>query len=395
MHLDPLDPVDLLSDLIRFDSVSSRSNVAITDFLTQRLAGLGFRSSRCDYVDSDGVAKANLIATRDPVAARSGTVNQSLEHRPVGGPGVAFFCHTDVVPADAWSGPGGAFEPVCEHDRIYGRGSCDMKGAIAAFCVAASTIAQDRQSGPITIVCTADEECSFVGAKHLVARSPEYRLLVDRQPLAIVGEPTTCQIVHAHKGIYSLRITSRGRAAHSSTRDGLNANHAMVPMLAELMRLYEISESDTTLHDPRFDPPTLSWTFGVSDGCEAKNITPAISRAWVSLRPMPDIDGSGLVESARQKASELGLQFEKIPGGGHVWVDPQSPFLQELCELAGCPSPKTVCYGTDGGELTELKRLVICGPGDIAQAHTSDEWISRDQVQRGISVYQRILERWA
>lgn len=371
------EPIDLLQALIRFPSVSSTSNVAINQHIAGQLERLGFSVSIENYHDPDGTQKSNLIATRG-----------------VGPAGLAYFCHTDVVPVDAWTGPGDAFDPVLESNRLYGRGSCDMKGSLVAMLTAIAQLSPHRQTAPIHVICTADEEIGFVGAKSLVATSPRYRELVRSQPLAIVGEPTSCEVVHAHKGIYGFRIISRGRAAHSSTRDGINANVAMVPMLVELLRLQQLSEADPSLQDPRFDPPTLSWNFGVSDHARATNVVPAKSEAWVSLRTMPTIDGELLVTAAREKAHSLGLEFKREKGGGFVWIDPQTPAVRAMCEVARCLEPKTVCYGTDGGEFTELEKLVICGPGDIAEAHTSDEFLSLEQLDRGIDLYARALRRW-
>lgn len=372
-----LDPIELLQSLIRFPSVSSTSNVAITQHVAAWLDRLGFSISTQDYLDASGTEKSNLIATRGS-----------------GPRGLAYFCHTDVVPADSWEGPGDAFDPVLQQDRLYGRGSCDMKGSLVAMLTAVSRIDARQQTAPVHVICTADEEVGFVGAKALVATSTQYRELVRSQPLAIIGEPTRCEVVHAHKGILGFRLISRGRAAHSSTRDGLNANLAMVPMLVELLRLHRLSETDPALQDPRFDPPTLSWNFGVSDHARALNIVPAKSEAWVSLRTMPGIDGESLVAAVIEKAAELGMEFKREKGGGHVWIDPDSPTIRAMCEVARCPTAKTVCYGTDGGEFTELTNLVVCGPGDIAQAHTADEYLALDQLHRGIEIYARALERW-
>jgi acetylornithine deacetylase len=390
----PLDPLPLLLSLLRFDSVSARSNLAITDRISDILAQLGFQLERSAYIDHRGITKANLVATRP--ALRSTASEPSGQQDPIasGRGGVAYFAHTDVVPADPWDGPGEAFAPVVQDNRVYARGSCDMKGSLVAMITAASRIDPRQQTAPITIVCTADEEVGFVGAKHLVASSPAYRRLVQTQPLAIIGEPTRCEVVHAHKGIEAFTITSRGRAAHSSSRAGHNANIAMVPMLVELLRLNELSETDPQLRDERFDPPTLSWNFGVSDHCTAVNITPARTDAWFSLRTMPGIDGQALIAAVRAKAEQLGLELEHCHGGPPLWVDPASEAVRTTCELAGCAAAKTICYATDGGEFTQLDKRLVCGPGDIAQAHTSDEWLALDQLHRGIDLYHGLLLRW-
>ncbi len=380
----PTPAVATLTRLIGMDSTSSLSNVAICEELRELLAALHFTVERTEYVDHAGKTKVNLVAHRGPMYACL----------PNSHGGLAYFCHSDVVPADEWIGPGGdPFAAVVTEDRIYGRGACDMKGSLVAMLAAAERVKVNDQTSPLWFICTADEETGFEGAKHLVQHSPAYRELAQAKPIGIIGEPTKLSVVHAHKGITGFKITSRGRAAHSSTAHGVNANTAMVPMLVLLAELERRSREEPRYQDARFDPPTLSWNFGVSDRATAINITPARCDAWVSLRTMPEIDGEDLIEIVQRKAAELGLEFKRYPGGGHVWVDADAACIRTMCELAG-GEPQTVCYSTDGGQFTEVKQLVVCGPGDIAQAHTADEWITLEQLAQGIDVYERAIRRW-
>ncbi|MEM8666963.1 MAG: M20 family metallopeptidase [Planctomycetota bacterium] len=372
--------IELLQQLIRFPSVSSTSNRSIANEVSNRLEKLGFAVEQTCYVDENQVEKVNLVACRHP---HSSANPDSSGH--------AYFCHLDVVPANGWTGPGGdPFDGVLQDDRLFGRGSCDMKGSLAAMIQAAESVKESEQLGPLWLVCTADEEIGFDGAKHLVNHSEAYREIVNHQPLAIIGEPTELSVVHAHKGIVGLQVISQGRAAHSSTRDGINANRAIVPMLQTLLEINEMSETDPAYHDERFDPPILSWNFGVSDGSTAVNITAERSVAWVSLRPMPTIDGEDLIERVRERAESLGLEFRRIEGGAPLWVEPDAACIQGMCQLAG-GEPLTVCYGTDGGEFHELEHRVVFGPGSIAQAHTTDEWIALDQLSKGAEMFERIL----
>jgi acetylornithine deacetylase len=382
-------PIETLQSFIAFESVSCSSNRPMADAASERLESLGFQVEQTVYDDPQGVAKVNLVARREPTTRTGGN-----DAATKASSGLAYFCHTDVVPAVGWTGPGGdPFAGVVRSGRLYGRGSCDMKGSLVAMLAAAFDVSAGEQVSPLWIVCTADEEVGFEGAKHLVRNSQGYREIVEAQPLAIIGEPTRLSVVHAHKGITGFEITSRGRAAHSSTRDGINANEAMVPMLQTLMEINERTRSQSKYLDHRFEPPTLSWNFGVSDGSNAVNITPEKSVAWVSLRPMPEIDGQDLIELVSQRAQSLGLEFKIFEGGTPFWIEPDTPCIQDLCELAG-GDPKTVCYGTDGGEFTELKNRVVFGPGDIAQAHTTDEWIELDQLQQGTDLFAKAIRRW-
>ena len=382
----PTETIKLLRSLIAYSSVSSTSNVAITEFIAQLLSGLRFQTETSTYVDPNGVEKANLIACFHPM--------HSNAVKPQDNRSLAYFCHTDVVPADAWTGPDGdPFQAVVVDDRVYGRGACDMKGSLATMIQAFCETPKESIHSPIWIVCTADEEVGFEGAKHLVKTSAAYREIVAAQPLSIIGEPTSLGVVHAHKGITGFRITSRGRAAHSSTSLGVNANLAMIPMLQTLSDLYQQTIDDPKYHDSRFDPPTLSWNFGFSDHCSAVNITPGRCDAWVCLRTMPEIDGEDLISQAKQKAESLGLAFNRFEGGAPVWVDIDSLCVKAMSEIAGGDA-RTVCYSTDGGQFSELENRVIIGPGNIAQAHTSDEWISIDQLVKGVNVFKNAITRW-
>lgn len=126
----------------------------------------------------------------------------------------------------------------------------------------------------------------------------------------------------------------------------------------------------------------------------AYNVTPPRCEAWVTLRTMPGIDGEDLIQAAQARANELGLDFQLYHGGSPVWVDPDASCIKIMCELAGQPKSQTVCYATDGGKFTELKQLLVCGPGDIAQAHTTDEWIEIDQLHRGAELYTAAIRQW-
>ncbi|TWU34974.1 M20 family metallopeptidase [Novipirellula artificiosorum] len=374
--------IELLKPLVAYPSVSSSSNVALTGFVAAQLQTLGFDVEITTYRDPAGIEKANLVGKRlPPDGCTDG--------------GLAYCCHTDVVPAMRWSGPGGdPFQAVIQDDRVYGRGTCDMKGSLAAMLAAVSQIPTESQSLPIWILCTADEEVGFDGAKHLVRLSAAYREIVAAQPVAIIGEPTELGVVHAHKGIVGFRIRSYGRAAHSSTADGINANVAMVPMLQKIAELNARTLSDARYHDHRFDPPTLSWNFGFTDHGTAINVTTPLSEAWVSLRMMPEINGEDLIVEAKDFATSLGLEFTRFGGGEPVWVDAEAPCIQTMSALAHC-QPRTVCYSTDGGQFTELRQLLVCGPGDIAQAHTTDEWISIKQLDHGTELYRKAIQTWS
>ena len=372
--------LELTRRLVAFDSVSCRSNVPVTDFAQQLLDDLGFATERVEYDDEQGVRKASVIG-------KAGEGD---------GPGLAYFGHTDVVPADDWARPSDPFEATVDGARVYGRGCCDMKGSVACMLAAASRVGTSQLRHPLFITCTADEEVGYLGAAAVVERSELWQQMLHRQCRGIIGEPTGLQVVHAHKGTCGLRAIARGRAAHSSTRHGRNANLAMIPFLSELKAIHDEVESDTAWHHPEFDPPTLTWNIGINDHTHAVNVTAAQSVCTVYFRPMPGQEErvGELVDRARRAADQQGLEFRVERSGPPLYVDPQSDFIQELLKLADRDVSRTVCYGTDGGVFRELQNLAVLGPGDIAQAHTVDEFITVSQLDAGVDLYERLIRRW-
>ena len=369
--------LDYTCDLVAFNSVSSLSNVEVTDWIEQRLRSLGCEIERLEYDDANGVKKATVLGKLG-----SGTG------------GMAHFSHSDVVPADDWARDHSPFDPTVEGDKLYGRGSCDMKGSLACMLAAVESFQVGRLKQPVYIVCTSDEEVGMIGAKHVAERSEMFQEMVSAETCGIIGEPTELNVVYGHKGGTVIRIVSRGVAAHSSTTKGLNANLAMIPFLAEMKAIHDETVSDSKWQNEEFDPPTLSWNIGINDHTRAINITPPQSVCTVYFRKMPGINCDPLIDRTLLKASECGLEATVTNYGTPLYVDPQSPFVKECLELTGRSTPQTVAYGTDGALLGALSKLVVIGPGSIEQAHTHDEWIALDQLVAGTNLYKQMIKRW-
>lgn len=373
-----MDALEYAKQLVAFESTSVLSNVAVTDYVEEQLRRLQFTIERIEYDDRNGVRKACVVG-------RKGT----------GTNGMAWFGHTDVVPADPWlSEENGPFEPVVIGDRLYGRGSCDMKGPIACMLAAAKKYSEADLQRPVYITCTADEEIGYGGAAQVAERSELFQEMVSGEANGIIGEPTLLDVVYAHKGVVGFVATARGKAAHSSTREGVNANLKMIPFLVEMKKIHDEAESDPSWHNNEFNPPTITWNIGVNDHTRAVNITPPQSVCTVYFRPMPGQDADILLERARQAAEDNGLEFEVPVQGSPIYTQPDSDFVREVVKLAGRESATTVSYGTDGAKLTALKKLVVFGPGSIAQAHTHDEWIALDQLEKGTEMYSRLIRHW-
>lgn len=366
---------ELLKQLISFPSVSSDSNEAVSAFVEQQLRQRQFTVERLTYTDAQGVFKVCVCGRRGPA-----------------GRGLAWFGHTDVVPADTWSWPhSDPWTAYQTEDRIYGRGSCDMKGSLACILEAAERVTET--SGPVFIVCTADEEVGYHGAAKVAADSEIYREIVSSGSMGIIGEPTRLQVVHGHKGGRVGRVVSRGVAGHSSTALGTNANMAMIPFLHELRNLSLQCDASEEWIDDRFDPPIISMNIGINDHNTAVNITPPESVCTFYFRPMPGQNADALVDRIQAMAAAHGLEFQLIITGEPLYTDPDSAFIQELARLTGS-TPSTVPYGTDGSFFGAVRDLAVLGPGDIRQAHTDDEWIELDQLTRGTSLYERLIRHW-
>ena len=364
--------------LVSIDTTSHRSNRLICKYLEMKLTKHGFLIERTEYVDEAGVRKENLIAKKG-----------------VGTGGLAYFAHSDVVPASNWfDGTPGPFDPTVVGDRLYGRGSCDMKGSIACMLAAVQMFELDDLKQPLYFVVTADEETGFAGARSVVEDSKIYREIVDHGTRAIIGEPTSLDVVYAHKGIYQITATATGRAGHSSTREGLNANLAMIPFLQDLKNLRSITETDTAWQNDLFDPPTLTMNICIKDNAEATNVTPSKSVCRTSLRPMPGVDVEPLIEKLVDSAQQNSLQLKIQRHGAPMLTDVGSDFVAQALELSDRQQPRSACYGTDGGVFTEIENKIVIGPGSIDQAHTHDEWISLDQLDKGTELFARMIRRW-
>lgn len=375
--------IAIAQQLISFDSVSSKSNAEISAWVENRLSQAGFEIERIAYRDEAGNSKVNIIAKRLPAGVKS----------PTGG--ICYLAHTDVVPVDDWSldfcGP---FQPTLRDGKLYGRGACDMKGSLACALAAAELLPVADQHAPLYFIVTADEEVGMVGARHVDQRSRLFEEMVLSDTVGIIGEPTSMQVIHAHKGGLALRIASRGISAHSSSRDGLNANHRLIPLLPLLLEIQQQSDSEPSLQNQNFDPPTLSWNIVLRNEPFASNITPSLAEVVVFFRPMPRVDHEPIVARVENEAAKLGLEFHRSEGAMPLHVDPNSDWIKTMLRLTDQHQASTVCYATDGGVLQRLRRLVVCGPGSIAQAHRSDEWISTEQLTRGTDTYFQAFQYW-
>lgn len=364
--------------LIGFDSTSHKSNRMISRYLEMKLTKHGFIVERVEYLDGNDELKVNLIAKKGS-----------------GDGGLGYFGHSDVVPAEKWfTSKFNGFQPAVARERLYGRGSCDMKGSLACMLAASQQFTWDELKKPLYFTITADEETGFGGARAVVNESKYYREMVYHRTKAIIGEPTMLEVVHAHKGSIKIIATAIGVAGHSGGRIGESANLKMIPFLAEMKKLRDETESEKEWQNKAFDPPTLSWNICIKDDSPAINVTAGKSTCTMYLRPMPDTQIVPLLEKIRNAAKEFDIVLDVNNWGPGMFTDPESHFVIESLKQAHSQTSKTVPYGTDGGMFSELEHKIVFGPGNIAQAHAIDEWISLEQLEKGTEMFAKMIRRW-
>jgi len=364
--------------LIGFDSTSHLSNRTIAKYLEMKLTKHGFVVEVVEYVDDNKQRKVNLVAKKG-----NGTG------------GLAYFAHSDVVPAERWfTDKFTPFQPAIARERLYGRGSCDMKGSISCMLAASQRVSWNDLKAPLYFCVTADEEVGFHGAQCVAEESKLYREMVDHKTKGVIGEPTSLQIVHAHKGSIEMIAKAKGKMGHSGTQVHDNANLKMIPFLTEMKAIFDETETEEKWRNDLFDPPTLSLNILVKDNSPARNITPSRSTATVYMRSMPAINHEPLLQRAVAAAEEHGISLKVMRQAEPFFVDPSSEFVQEMLKIVHKKRPCTVSYGTDGGVFSEIEEKVVCGPGSIEQAHTANEWISLEQLNRGTDVYEKMVRHW-
>jgi acetylornithine deacetylase ArgE len=329
---------------------------------------------------------------RQPVAPGRDNLVAELTWPGAGRP-VMLEAHQDTVPVDGMTvSPFGA---EVRDGRLYGRGACDVKGGMAAILAAMERLAAEKPRGAASVVAafTVDEESGFTGVRRLVRELPP------RMSFAVVAEPTRLEVVVAHKGLVRWKVRTRGRSCHSARpADGVNAVYLMAPVLSALEE-YAAGLAGRRSH-PLLGSPTLS--VGVIRGGTSVNTVPDSCEVEIDRRLLPGEDSAGAVNDCRA------FLERRLPGAGievePAWISdlaldtPADSEAARVClevvrRVLGRAEPVGVPYGTDGSKLAEAGLpTVVIGPGDIAQAHTVDEWIEIEQLERAVEVYVEIVK---
>lgn len=357
--------LDLARDLVRIDSRSFVSNVAVADRIEAELSG--FEVERLDYMDEAGVAKRALVARRGPPG------------------GLAFSGHMDTVPETGWQDD--PWSGRIADGLLYGLGSADMKGQVAAAIVAARAL-PDRV--PATLLITTDEETTKRGANAIASRSELARGVA----AILVVEPTLMVPMRGHRAHVQFTATATGVQAHSSTGRGRNANWDLVPFLAAMRDIHERLRTDPALQDPAYDPVFGDFNLVIDNHGTAVNVNVPRATATIKFRYSAGIDPTPIVESVRDAARRQGLALAESWEARPPELPPDHPFVRLCSETVGA-GPLVAPYGTDAAELQAIAPCVILGPGDIAVAHRPNECVAAADLAAAVPVFMRLAERVA
>lgn len=365
-----------LSQLVAIDSVSSRTNATIIDYLAVRCEALGLSVLRFPYTDDNGLEKINLLAV-----AGASSADANVELVLVG--------HTDTVPYDPnWT----EALTLSERDgKLFGRGACDTKAFIAAALTAIESLDLKSLRRPLALLFTADEEIGLIGAK----RFAEQRAM--RARFAIVGEPSSLQPMRAGKGYCLAEITVTGREAHSAYPSlGTSAVLGAARLIARSEKIAEQLQSE---RHADFDPPYTTLNIGLVQGGTAKNVVPGSCRFTLEWRPIPGQAPGRLLELLNAAIAEEGerdhhLRFEvdaaRADQGFATRADSQ---LVTLLEGLTAKNAGTVAFGTEAAQLAGLgAEAVVLGPGNIREAHRTGEFVPTAELEACTEILRKAIE---
>ncbi|NKC00269.1 MAG: acetylornithine deacetylase [Pseudomonadales bacterium] len=374
----------MLTTLVSEPSVSSttpdidRSNLRVIEHLANWLDDIGFDTELMTLPDNP--KKANLIASFGPTLDEGG--------------GLVLAGHTDTVPYDESKWQTDPFTITERDDKLYGLGSCDMKGFFPVALEAVTTFLDQDLKAPITIVATSDEESSMAGARYLAAKEKP------KADYAIIGEPTGLRPIYAHKGIAFMSVKLQGESGHSSNPDlGCNALDAMHDVMGELIQFRtELAKQN---QNPAFEVNVPTLNLGCMHAGDSPNRICSHAELQIDLRLLPGMDTHATIEMLLYRLQqaiahcdiklELNTHYPPIPP---FESDIDSDLVQTLAKHSG-NAPGTVAFGTEGHFLQSLgMETVVFGPGSIDQAHQPNEYLARDQIAPAAETLRHVIQRY-
>jgi len=365
----------ILSDLIKFQTVSGTSNIELIDYCEKKLEMLGASSFR---TFDEKKIRANLFST----------INGKQK---LNGGGIILSGHTDVVPASVKDWVSNPYIANERDNKVFGRGSCDMKGFIACTLALAPYFAVENLKKPIHFSYTYDEETACQGAPVMLKELKKRQINCS---VCIVGEPTNMKAIQAHKGCYEYSTHFYGLAGHSSAPDkGVNAVEYATRFINKLMELRQKLKK----REPKnsiFSPPYTTLQIGKIKGGIARNVIADQCTVDWELRPAVFEDGvfvnqtmdkyvkDILLPDMKKTYPESNIKKEIIGEIVGFNKEEKSEAVNLICNLTGDNSRDVVSFGTEAGLFQELGiSTVVCGPGSIEQAHKTDEYVSFDELK--------------
>ncbi|MEM1386478.1 MAG: acetylornithine deacetylase [Pseudomonadota bacterium] len=374
----------LLDRLIAFETVSAQSNLALIDFVSGYLSERGFHLTR--LADTSG-EKAGLFATTKP-----------------GDGGVLLSAHSDVVPASgqAWTRP--PFQLTRDADRVFGRGTTDMKGYLAAMLAAADRASRQKLSAPLALAISYDEEVGCLGIAQMIDHMIP---AIGRPRLAIIGEPTEMAVAVGHKGKVALQANCRGIGGHSALAPRfVNALHIAADFVAGLRAMQDALAGGPC--DPGYDVPYSTLHVGRLSGGAALNIVPDSAELLFEARVLPGEDIAALlmqIEALAQRVSEpyrnggapVGIQLREMNRYPGLDTAPDAAFVGAVQGWAQQSGTTKVAFGTEAGFFDQLGiPSVVCGPGSMASdGHKPDESLALAQLAACDAMMDRLLQHLA
>lgn len=375
---------DILRQLIAFPTISPDSNLDMIAWLSERFETLG---ARVFWDHDDSGAKANLFATLGPDTAG----------------GVLLSGHTDVVPVADQDWASNPFEMRTDAGRLYGRGSCDMKGFIASALAVAETVDAGKLTRPLHFAFTYDEETGCLGARALVQVLRDKGLVPD---ITIIGEPTDMRIIEGHKGCFEYTAHFTGVEGHGSAPDlGVNAAEYAARYVKRLLDLRQDLIARTP-PDSAFDPPWTTINIGRVCGGVAHNVIAGKAVVDWEMRPVQTSDADhvkscmskfcadDLLPAMQNVSTDAGITVITVGEVAGLTPMAKNAARDLVAELTGANKADVVAFGTEAGLFQDLgSDVIVCGPGSIQQAHKPDEYLEIDQLDACTAMLLKLVDQ--
>ena len=379
------DTWEMIERLIAFDTTSRESNLGLIEWVRDWLKQQGI-DTRLTY-DVTG-KKANLFATIEPQGAGATRA------------GIVLSGHTDVVPVDGQAWDTDPFKAIIKDDRIYARGSADMKSYLAVALTMTPRFLAAKMKAPVHFALSYDEEVGCIGVRGLIEDLARNNI---KPAGCIVGEPTSMEVVIAHKGKRAFRCCVTGREAHSAlTPKGVNAIEYAARLIVYVRHMADRMR-DTETRDYGFDVPFTTMQTGTIRGGTATNIVPRECIFDFEYRYLPGADPDALEREIRDYAARLALEMQGVDPQTRMDIAVQSDApglnMEETDQLTYLTkalnrgsSISKVAYATEAG-LFQAAGIpsIICGPGSIGEAHRPNEFIALEQVAQCEAFMDRLV----